>query len=142
MIAHMLRVVLGLFLIQAALPKVLPLPGISPRWLVIFVDGGVLGILASIVGGVVILTYGASLLPRTGWSAWQWGAISGAVAIATRLLAVLLIVVVSGTLPVHYPWDMSLPPALSLIVALALSGIIYAILTAEAVSLARRATKP
>ncbi|MCZ7575269.1 MAG: hypothetical protein M5U01_42510 [Ardenticatenaceae bacterium] len=134
------RAVVGLLLIQLALPKVLPLPGISARWALIVIGGGVPGIIASLVGGTVILAYGVSLLPRAGWPAWRWGAMATAVAAITRLGAVLLIAAVGNQPPTHYPWDGPLPPWASLLVALALVALVYGSLTVAVVRLVRRAT--
>lgn len=134
------RALVGLLLIQVALPKFLPLPGISEHWVVIFVGGGMLGIIASLVGGVVILAYAVSLLPQAGWSAWRWGTVAAGVATLSRLVAVLLVAALSAQPPTRFPWGVPLPPGVSLLGALALVALVYGVLTAAAVTFARRAT--
>lgn len=135
------RALLGLLLIQIALPRILPLPGLSEHWLVIFVGGGVPGIIAVLTGGVVILAYAVALLPRVGWSAWRWGALAAGVAVGARVGAVLAVSALTEQAPTRYPWGDVLAPWPSLVVALALAGLVYGGLTAAVVTLARRATQ-
>lgn len=139
---RLVKVVAGLLLIQVALPKFLPLPGISSRWMVVLVGGGVPGVIASLVGGAVLLSYGLALLPPMSWSSWRWGLAAAMVALTSRLLAVIMAAALTGRPLVHYPWNISSSPWTSLAVALTLVALVYGGGTAAAVRMMNRGTVP
>lgn len=133
--------IVGLALVQFALPKVLPLPGISARWLIFVPDGGGFARLAAIAGGVTILAFGLSLLPQQGWGPQRWGLLSAGVAVGTRLLAVGLALVLTAAAPTNYPWGAVLPVPVAFGLALLLVALCYGGGAAVAVALMRRSQR-
>lgn len=79
------RALLGLAVVQLALPKLLPLPGVSAQWLVLFLGGGVPGIIATLLGGLLLAAWGVGLVP-TRLTPAQLGTLSMAAAVGSRVV--------------------------------------------------------
>ncbi|HEX8680975.1 MAG TPA: hypothetical protein VF707_01595 [Ardenticatenaceae bacterium] len=80
-----IRALAGLAALQFALPKLLPLPGVSAQWLLFFLGGGVPGIIATLLGGLLLAAWGAALVP-SGLSASRLALLSATAAILSRLV--------------------------------------------------------
>lgn len=77
------QALIGLAVLQFALPKLLPLPGVSELWWLFILGGGSWGRLASLVGGTLVAIWGLSLIP-SGLGAKRLGGLSALAAGASR----------------------------------------------------------
>lgn len=84
------QALIGLAIVQLALPKILPLPGISARWWLFILEGGGFGRLATFVGGTLVAIWGLSLIPL-GLTTRQLTLLSALAAVLSRLIAILVL---------------------------------------------------
>lgn len=118
---------MGLALVQMALPKLLPLPGVSELWWLFVLGGGSWGRLATLVGGTLVAIWGASLIPE-GVGARRLALYSAGAAVGSRLL--LLALALALGVPVRWgPGPGAAPGALLGlgVVALLYGGVAYAL---------------
>lgn len=122
-----LQTLVGLALVQMALPKLLPLPGISDLWWLFVLGGGSWGRLATLVGGALVAVWGVSLIPE-GLGARGLALSSAGAAVGSRLL--LLALGLGLGVPVRWePGPGAVPGALLGLglVALVYGGVAYAL---------------
>ena len=115
-----LRALAGLTALQFALPKLLPLPGVSAQWLLFFLGGGVPGIIATLLGGVLLAAWGAALVP-SGLNALRLGFLSAIAAVLSRLFGL----VTATFLGVSIHWWPSEEPGTGAILGLLVAALLY-----------------
>jgi hypothetical protein len=115
-----IRALAGLAALQFALPKLLPLPGVSAQWLLFFLGGGVPGIIATLLGGLLLAAWGAALVP-SGLSAPRLALLSATAAILSRLVGLA----VASFLGVGIHWWPGEEPGTGAILGLLVAALLY-----------------
>lgn len=115
-----LRALVGLAIIQFALPKLLPLPGVSESWLLFFLGGSVPGIIAVLLGGVLLTAWGVGWLP-SGFTPSQLGSLSALAAVLSRLVGLAG----AALLGVPIRWWPDENPGTGAVLGLAVVALLY-----------------